>query len=114
MGCDIHKTPFSNNSFDTVVDTFGLECSYDIHQAWAEVKRVAKPGGKILLLERGQALWLSDNVELMRKSSVNLGARGQVYHHDWEKIVDEDPEVRVVKKKRKHRGMLYFYVLEKV
>lgn len=30
LNCDIHKTPFSDNSFDTVVDTFGLECCYDV------------------------------------------------------------------------------------
>ena len=53
-------------------------------QAWSEMKRVTKKGGKILLLERGKALWLADNVELMRKATINLGARGQVYHNDFE------------------------------
>ena len=97
-----------------MVDTFGLECCYDLHKAYAELKRVTKSGGKILLLERGQALWMQDNVELMRKSSVNLGARGQIYHHDWEKMIEGDDEVKVIKKKRRNRGMVYFYVLEKV
>jgi methyltransferase OMS1 len=60
--CDINKTPFSDNSFDTVVDTFGLECCYDIEAAFREIKRVTKEGGKILLLERGKAIWLSDNL----------------------------------------------------
>ena len=32
INCDVHKTPFSDSSFDTVVDTFGLECSYDLEK----------------------------------------------------------------------------------
>lgn len=47
----------------------------------------------------------------MRRASVNLGARGQVYHHDFSLLVEQDPEVRVVKRKRKMRGMLYYYEL---
>ena len=56
---DVHKLPFADGSFDTIVDTFGLECSYDLDKAWKEMKRLVKPGGKILLLERGQSLWMS-------------------------------------------------------
>ena len=114
LKCDIHKTPFSDDSFDTVVDTFGLECCYDIDQAWAEMKRVTKKGGKILLLERGKAIWLADNFEIMRKATLNLGARGQVYHTDFEKLVENDPQIKVIKCKRKLKGMLYYYVLEKI
>ena len=77
------------------------------------MKRVTKPGGKLLLMERGKGIWLSDNVELMRKATLNLGARGQVYHRDYSKLFESDPEVKVVEKKRKHRGMLYIYILEK-
>ena len=76
IACDVHKMPFKENSFDSVIDTFGLECTYDLERAYAEVKRVAKPGGKILLLERGLGFWMIDNFMLMQKASVNLGARG--------------------------------------
>ena len=111
VNCDTHKTPFSDNSFDTVIDTFGLECSYNLDKAYSEIKRVTKPGGKILLMERGLGYWMQDNFTLLRKASVNLGARGQVYHHDYASLVENDPEVRIVKKKRKVRGMLYYYEL---
>ena len=74
--CDVHETPFSNESFDTVVDTFGLECCYDVDAAFAEMKRITKKGGKILLLERGKGIWMADNLDLMRKATLNLGARG--------------------------------------
>jgi len=49
--------PFSDNSIDTVVDTFGLECCYDIERAYKEMKRICKKGGKLVLLERGKAAW---------------------------------------------------------
>ena len=72
----MHKMPFENGSFDTIVDTFGLECSYDIVKSYTEMKRLTKPGGKILLLERGKGYWLSDNFKMLQKVSVNLAARG--------------------------------------
>ena len=76
INCDVHKTPFSDDSFDTVIDTFGLECSYDVETCYQEIKRVTKKGGKILLLERGLGYWMQDNFTLLQKASVNLGARG--------------------------------------
>jgi methyltransferase OMS1, mitochondrial len=106
--------PFSDNSFDTVVDTFGLECSYDMQRAYQEMKRLAKPGGRILLLERGKGFWLFDNFRMMLRCSVNMSARAQFYHHDYTKLVENDPEVRVVKSKRKRRGMIYYYELQKI
>lgn len=46
---------FSDDSFDTVVDTFGL-CSFDDPVAvLKEMQRVCKPDGKILLLEHGRS-----------------------------------------------------------
>jgi ubiquinone/menaquinone biosynthesis C-methylase UbiE len=113
LNSDIHSLPFQDNSFDTVVDTFGLECCYDMERAYTEMKRLCKKDGKILLLERGQSLWLSDNFKLLRKASVNLGARGQIYHHDFSSLIDNDSSVEVVEKKRLKSGMLYFYVLKK-
>ena len=58
VNCDTHKTPFSDASFDTVIDTFGLECSYNLEKAYTEIKRLTKPGGKILLMERGLGYWM--------------------------------------------------------
>lgn len=46
---------FPDNSFDTIVDTFGL-CSFDDPVAvLKELQRVCKPDGKILLLEHGRS-----------------------------------------------------------
>jgi methyltransferase OMS1 len=46
---------YPDNSFDTVVDTFGL-CSFDDPvKVLKELQRVCKPDGKILLLEHGRS-----------------------------------------------------------
>ena len=97
-----------------MVDTFGLECSYDLETQYAEIKRMTKKGGKILLLNRGLGFWQFDNFTLMRKASLNLGARAQVYHHDYSLMIEADPEVRIVKAKRKLRGMIHYYELQKL
>ncbi|KAI0238595.1 hypothetical protein L0F63_005917 [Massospora cicadina] len=46
---------FNDDSFDTVVDTFGL-CSYqDPVRVLLEMQRVCKPDGRIVLLQHGRA-----------------------------------------------------------
>lgn len=48
---DLSSIP--DNSFDTVVDTYGL-CAYkDPHAALVEMRRICKPEGRVLLLEHG-------------------------------------------------------------
>lgn len=75
FNCDMHKMPFDDGSFDTIVDTFGLECTYDVQRSFTEMKRLTKKGGKILLIERGKGFWLFDSFRLMTRCSVNLSAR---------------------------------------
>mmetsp|Transcript_12318 Transcript_12318/g.33032 ORF Transcript_12318/g.33032 Transcript_12318/m.33032 type:complete len:110 (+) Transcript_12318:611-940(+) len=61
MEGDAQKIHAPDSTFDTVVDTFGL-CSFsDPVEALREMKRVVKPGGKILLLEHGKShyQWLT-------------------------------------------------------
>ena len=50
---DSENLSFNNDSFDCVVDTFGLEYTFDpVKQLW-EMKRVCKKGGLIFLMENG-------------------------------------------------------------
>lgn len=59
------RLPFPDNSFDTVVDIFGL-CSCDRPgAALAEMNRVLRPGGQLLLLEHGRGAkgWLNDHLD---------------------------------------------------
>ena len=49
--CDAEKLPFPDNYFDRVSVAFGLRNMTHKEQALAEMRRVLKPGGKLLVLE---------------------------------------------------------------
>lgn len=49
--CDAEKLPFPDNYFDRVSVAFGLRNMTHKDQALAEMRRVLKPGGKVLVLE---------------------------------------------------------------
>ena len=49
--CDAEKLPFASESFDIVTVAFGLRNMTHKDQALAEMCRVLKPGGKLLVLE---------------------------------------------------------------
>ena len=74
---DVEKLNFAENSFDTVVDTFGLEFYVKPHLALLEMQRVCKNKGRILLLANG----ISDNKWLARylryKQPYSLGKFGR-------------------------------------
>ena len=60
MVADIHTgigeaMPFDNACFDTVLVTFTLCSVHDPKQVLGEMRRVLKPGGKVLFLEHGRA-----------------------------------------------------------
>lgn len=48
---DAMKLPFKNNEFDAVTISFGLRNIVDPHKALAEMFRVTKPGGRIVVTE---------------------------------------------------------------
>ncbi|CAB1371038.1 bifunctional demethylmenaquinone methyltransferase/2-methoxy-6-polyprenyl-1,4-benzoquinol methylase UbiE [Denitratisoma oestradiolicum] len=49
--CDAEKLPFPDNHFDCVSVAFGLRNMTHKDQALAEMRRVLKPGGRLLVLE---------------------------------------------------------------
>ncbi|GMI46722.1 hypothetical protein TrCOL_g1668 [Triparma columacea] len=88
-GSDLSR--FADNSFDTVVDTFGL-CSFDDPvKVLLEMQRVCKKdGGKILLIEHGRSNyweWL-DNV-LDEGKDQHVEKWGCEWNRDIDKIVSD-------------------------
>ncbi|GAA0838550.1 MAG: bifunctional demethylmenaquinone methyltransferase/2-methoxy-6-polyprenyl-1,4-benzoquinol methylase UbiE [Cupriavidus sp.] len=49
--CDAEKIPFPDNYFDLVTVAFGLRNMTHKDRALAEMRRVVKPGGKVMVLE---------------------------------------------------------------
>lgn len=49
--CDAERLPFASNSFDCVSVAFGLRNMTHKDRALAEMRRVLKPGGRLLVLE---------------------------------------------------------------
>ncbi|MDP5238793.1 bifunctional demethylmenaquinone methyltransferase/2-methoxy-6-polyprenyl-1,4-benzoquinol methylase UbiE [Uliginosibacterium sp. 31-16] len=54
--CDAEKLPFPDNHFDLVTVAFGLRNMTHKDMALAEMRRVLKPGGRLLVLEFSQ-IW---------------------------------------------------------
>ena len=54
---DAERLPFPDESFDTVVCTLGLCAVPDEHRAIAEMHRVLRPGGRVLLLDHVGSNW---------------------------------------------------------
>ncbi|KAK9909128.1 hypothetical protein WJX75_007574 [Coccomyxa subellipsoidea] len=100
---------YAENSFDTVVDTFGL-CSHGnpVH-VLKEMGRVCKPDGKILLLEHGKANpnWL--NKILDDGAHKHLMKWGCQWNKDIESIVKE-AGLEIESLSRWHFGTTYVIV----
>jgi demethylmenaquinone methyltransferase/2-methoxy-6-polyprenyl-1,4-benzoquinol methylase len=68
--CDAEQLPFATNSFDIVTVAFGLRNMTHKEAALAEMCRVLKPGGRLLVLEFSKVMaplqkpydWYSFNV----------------------------------------------------
>ncbi|HLD79412.1 MAG TPA: class I SAM-dependent methyltransferase [Candidatus Nanoarchaeia archaeon] len=64
---DVHQLPFPDNSFDYVVSTESFHHYYGQSQALAEMKRVTKKGGRIMVVDINFFLrlihWLFEKIE---------------------------------------------------
>lgn len=100
--------PFADESFDTVVSTYTL-CSVDDQaRALRELRRILRPGGRLLFLEHGRSpdpgpakwqrriepLWktLMGNCHLTRPVSEAVGESGFALHRAEHKYMEKMPK----------------------
>jgi methyltransferase OMS1 len=106
---DASSLQFADQSFDTVIDTFGI-CSFeDPIVALKEIKRVCKPDGKILLLEHGESDWNFMRESLKYGSIDHLEKWGCYWNRDIQKLV-EDAGLEIKSCWRAHFGTTYVIV----
>lgn len=107
---DAHSlAEFGDNTFDTVVDTFGL-CSYrDPVKVLNEMQRVCKPDGKILLLQHG----LSDYQFINDKLHTTANQRAMKWGCWWNRDIAallEASKLKVTYLNRWHFGTTFYVV----
>eukprot|EP00933_Yihiella_yeosuensis_P060528 TRINITY_DN6328_c0_g1_i1.p1 TRINITY_DN6328_c0_g1~~TRINITY_DN6328_c0_g1_i1.p1 ORF type:complete len:286 (+),score=41.53 TRINITY_DN6328_c0_g1_i1:129-860(+) len=105
---------FEDQSFDTVVDTFGL-CSYEHpSKALSEMCRVCRPGGQVLLLEHGVAEW--SVIRALQHFTSEAWAKrfGCRQDHDILALVRSCDRLEIVEQKRHFLGMSYMLICKPV
>lgn len=108
---DVEKLDFPNDSFDTVVDTFGLEYYINPRQALLEMKRVCKKDGLILLLNvgEGHSEWYNWYKRMNLPYSVcHLGYNNI---RPWDRIL-KDMKFDILTQERFLSGTLYYNVIK--
>jgi methyltransferase OMS1, mitochondrial len=102
-----HDLQFADNSFDTVVDTFGL-CSFeDPERVLREMGRVCRPQGRILLLEHGKGSYSFINGILDANASKHAHNWGCIWNKDIEGMLRTSEGVEIVSISRWHFGTTY-------
>ncbi|PFH33455.1 methyltransferase domain-containing protein [Besnoitia besnoiti] len=106
------KLQFADESFDTVVDTFGI-CSYEKPvETLQELKRVLKDGGSLLLLEHGEGTWKYFNKKIERLLLRHVWKFGCYYNRPIHQLVSE-AGFDIVLEKRRTFGTTYLIVAKK-
>lgn len=103
--------PYPDQSFDTVVDTFGL-CSFEEPvQVLKEMKRVLKPGGRLLLLEHGNSHWGFMQDMQAKQLDRHVHKYGCYWNREIEELVQEAGLV-IQEKERSQLGTVYYIIAE--
>eukprot|EP00127_Corallochytrium_limacisporum_P000578 Clim_evm5s20 gene=Clim_evmTU5s20 len=108
---DSQKLPYENDSFDSVVQTFGL-CSYPKPVlALREMARVCKAGGKILLLEHGESNWDRTAREQLKRQFKHASFWGCYNNRPIDKLVQQ-AGLKILNIKRYQKGTVYLIEIE--
>jgi SAM-dependent methyltransferase len=103
------QLPFPDNSFDTVVDMFGL-CSFDDPvRALRELSRVCKPGGKLLLIEHGKGYTARINNHLDKWAPRHAKNWGCWWNRDIRRVIRLSG-LSVEKWESKHFGTSHYII----
>lgn len=110
MQMDGRKIKFPDDAFDTVVATFALSSCPNPDQMLAEMVRVCRPQGRILLLDRGIGTTFLGNTLLEMYRYEYLMEYGYDQCLELEEVVRK-AAVDVEVEEHKHGGQLHFYLL---
>jgi ubiquinone/menaquinone biosynthesis C-methylase UbiE len=107
--CSSEALPFPDNSFDTVVDVFGL-CSFDQPTlALREMSRVCKPDGKLVLLEHGRGTYSKINWYLDKWAPRHAASWGCWWNRDIRRYLRLSG-INTVTREEKHFGTTVYIV----
>ena len=62
----------------------------------------------------GESFWKYINYSIIKSANKELNERGQVLFRNYDELVQNDNQVKIIKKKTNMNGRLYCYVLEKI
>ena len=108
---DCENMAFEENSFDTIVDVFGLQFYSNPEKVIKEMKRVCKGNGKILILVKGLSEYSSFNKYLDLINGKYVCLNGMYINRDWDEIISKSG-LEILSAERKINGTLYFYILK--
>lgn len=108
---DLCHLPFPDSSFDAVVCTFGLCSTLQPLQALAEMRRVVKPEGSLVLLEHGAADSWFETWKLRLTHYKDLCTSGCNNNQDVDKLVLASG-LHIVQRWREDKGRIYAYTLK--
>lgn len=104
---------FENDSFDTIVDTFGLDYYQNPTQALQEMRRVCRKNGLILLMASGMPEGKYTSKFFKWREPLLLGRYGKFNVREWDKIVPA-LDFEIIQSKRFQNGSIYLYILRNV
>ena len=108
---DASALDFPSNSFDTVIDTFGLCACTDPTSVIEEMARVCKPGGNLIFIEHGRGHYDWFNLLIDKEAPTHAKNWGCWWNRSIDTLLRAS--VDVVVEKRFHLGTSYFVIANK-
>jgi methyltransferase OMS1 len=109
---DASDLPYKDNTFDSVIQTFGLCSCENPSKILHEMKRVLKPGGKVFLLEHGRSTthrWING---ILDKTAEGHAMKWGCWWNREIKDFITDAGLEVLEEKKYHFGTTYHYILK--